>query len=646
MKKSWYSIKALADNSAVLTIFDDIGAFGVTAAQFIQDLANLGNIQRLTIQINSQGGSVQDGVAIYNAIKQHPASVTVEIPGWALSIASFIAMAGDTIRMAGNGLLMLHNPWVGATGDAKELRKTADVLDKTREALLSAYARSGKSRAEIITLLDAETWFTADEALAAGFVDEVQSNDLPIAASFNSSRFTLPPRFSQKGNTIMNMQANNQTADEIRAAALAADVQRRSEINYSFGKFKDREGVPALQAACASDVQCSAQAADLKLLAHLGKDATPVMGNRFAPEDFDPQARRGGDFAEACTQSLLIRAGVRVENPSPLVRDVERMNITAMAENILSMNGKRSSGLGRADIIKAALTTSDFPELLANTAGKAMMLGYDNEPTTHAIWTGEKEVANFKEQSFVALSEAPGLLEVAEGGEYTHGSFGEAAEKFTIKTFGRMLNITRQALINDDLQAFTAMPAAFGSSARRTEADLVYAKLTGAPVMSDTKTLFHADHGNLAATGAALSADSLGVARAAMRRQKGIAGTSHVDPQPRFLIVPVSLENKAEILLSSMMLVGASNNTDNLQWIRNLTLVADPRLDDVSETAWYLAASPNQLDTIVRAYLAGQARPFFEEELEFSRDATSIKCRLDFGCGVIDYRGLYKNPGA
>lgn len=644
MKKSWYSIKALAGNAAALTIFDDIGAFGVTATQFIQDIANLGSIQNLTIQINSQGGSVQDGVAIYNAIKQHPARVTVEINGWALSISSFIAMAGDRICMASNGLLMLHNPWISAAGDAAELRKTADVLDKTREALISGYSRSGKSRAEIIALLDAETWFTADEALAAGFADEVQSSGQP-AASFNSNRFTIPPRLL-KGNTVMNMQANNQTANEIRAAALAADAQRRSEISASFRKFKDRADVAELQAACERDHTISAQAADLKLLAILGKDCSPVMGNTYVAGDFDPQSRRGNDFKEACTQSLLIRAGVRVENPSPLVRDVERLNITAMAENILSMNGKSHSGFGRADIIKAALTTSDFPELLANTAGKAMMLGYDNEPTTHQIWTGEKDVADFKEKSFVALSEAPGLLEVAEGGEYKHGAFGEAAEKFSIKTFGRMLTITRQALINDDLQAFTAMPAAFGSSARRTEADLVYAKLTGAPVMSDTKTLFHANHGNLAASGTALSVDSLGAARAAMRRQKGIKGESHLDPQPRFLIVPVVLESKAEAMLNSLVLYGASNAVENLQWIRNLTLVSDPRLDDVSETAWYLAASPTQLDTIVRAYLAGQARPYYEEQIEFAKDGMGVKCRLDFACGVINFRGLYKNPGA
>jgi ATP-dependent protease ClpP protease subunit len=644
MTKTWYNIKALNSSAAVLTIFAEIGSFGVTAAQFVQDLTNLGSITDLTVKINSPGGSVSDGVAIFNALKASPAQVQVEIDGWALSIASFIAMAGDKITMANNSLLMIHNPWATAAGNAADLRKMADVLDKTRDTLLSGYGRSGKSEADLIALLDAETWFDAEEALAAGFIDEIITVATPIAAGFDSNKFNVPSRYLSKGNTVSATTTPAPT-DAVRAHILAQDTARRNEIASTFKSFANHEGVAALQATCQNDVNCSVLDANAKLLAHLGGGASPVAG-RYIPDGAAGINNRSADFQEACVQSLLIRAGVRVTDPSPMVRDVERMNITAMAENILSMNGKRASGMGRADVIKAAMSTSDFPQLLANTAGKALMLGYENEPTTHAIWTAEKEVANFKPQTFAALSEAPGLLEVPEGGEYKRGAFGEGAETFSIKTFGRVLEITRQALINDDLEAFTQMPAAFGSSARRKEADLVYAKLTGNTVLSDNNALFHAEHGNLAAAGAALSVESLGAARSAMRRQKGRAGEGHIDPQPRFLIVPVTLESKAESILSSLVLAGAMNDTSNLQWIRNLTLVADPRLDDVSETAWYLAASPTQLDTIVRAYLAGQARPFYEEELEFMRDTMGIKSRLDFGCGVIDYRGLYKNPGA
>lgn len=421
--------------------------------------------------------------------------------------------------------------------------------------------------------------------------------------------------------------------------------KREEEIREAFRTGR-AAGLDDLRDRCLGDPDCSLEIARERILNALAnRDAETVITSRGA--DFYSQGeQRTHDFAEACQQSLQIRSGLRIANPLSQVRDVERMDLCTMAESFLNMAGKRTRGLDRASLFRAAMGATDFPLLLANTAGKSLQLGYQNEATTHQIWTGEKEVQNFKPQSFVKLSEAPGLLEVQEHEEYKHGVFGEAAETFSVKTYGRIFTITRQALINDDLGAMTNLPAAFGSSARRLEADQVYAKLTGAPVMSDGKALFHVDHNNLAATGAVLSVASLGAARAAMRRQKGIQGASYIDPQPRFLIVPVGLESTAEALLSSMVLYGATNNTDNLAWIRNLTLVADPRLDDVSATAWYLAASPAQIDHIVRAYLAGQGRPYYEQNLEFESDGLAIKSRLDFGVGVIDYRGLFRNPGA
>lgn len=239
--KKWYSINAQSENSAILSIFDDIGAYGVTAAQFIKDLESLGGVKNLTVKINSQGGNVQDGVAIYNALKQHPANVITEVNGWALSIASFIAMAGDTARMSSNGLLMIHNPWMSTTGDAAELRKSADVLDKTREALISGYLRSGKTRAELIALLDAETWFNADEAIKAGFIDEIQGGDPSISASIKSSKFSIPSRFLLQGKNQMNTQVTNPSIDEIKAAAIAAENERRKDIKRNFFHYVIRQ---------------------------------------------------------------------------------------------------------------------------------------------------------------------------------------------------------------------------------------------------------------------------------------------------------------------------------------------------------------------------------------------------------------------
>jgi HK97 family phage major capsid protein len=190
----WYDIKARAnaagEKAAEVFIFGDIGESwwgeSVTAADFVKEVAAL-DVDALTVRINSYGGSVSDGLAIYNALRRHKAAVTISIDGVAMSIASLIAMAGDTVEMAENAILMIHAPWGGLMGNSKEMRDYADVLDKMAGAMASSYcARSGKSIDDMLALLtDGEDHFyTAEEALAEGFVTHVTSA-LAIAASAN-----------------------------------------------------------------------------------------------------------------------------------------------------------------------------------------------------------------------------------------------------------------------------------------------------------------------------------------------------------------------------------------------------------------------------------------------------------------------------
>lgn len=637
--KSWFEIRAVG-KSASIAIYDVIGQGGVTAQSFINQLSSFKDIAVINLNLSSEGGSVSDGIAIYNALKGHPAKVNVFIGGWALSMGSFIAMAGDYVEMAENSLMMIHNAWGIASGDANELRKVADVYEMATKTMINGYAaKSKKSTEEIKNLLDAETWFTAQDALSNGFIDSV-SPSVQMAATLDIGKFNPPEKM--KG-FIMQQQSNSiNTQDNQASSILSTDLLRRQSIRQSFAKFQDNDGAKALQQACEDDPKCTVEVANQRLLQVLGQGSSPIAGNYFLSTD-DTRER---DFVAAVRDSFLIRAGLRVVEPSPMAQDVQRLGILGVAERMLSMRGQSLVGKSRADIIKAVHTTSDFTLLLANTAGKALRLGYENESGSHTIWTAEKEVADFKKQSMVALSEAPNLLEVPEGSEYKSGSFGESAEEFAVKTYGRVFEITRQALINDDIGAFTSLPAAFGGAARRLEADLVYEKLLSTKNLSDGKQLFHADHGNLAPSGAALSLTSLGLARAAMRKQKGIKGVQYLDPVPRFLIVPVALETVAEQLISSLVDPSKSNDTTNVQWVRNLTVVADPRLDSSSETTWYLAASPMQVEGIVRAYLSGQVRPYYEVEEQFNRDVTTIKSRIDVTVGTIDYRALYKNPGA
>jgi ATP-dependent Clp endopeptidase proteolytic subunit ClpP len=199
--RSWYKIKAAAKASepdAVdVLIYDEISMWGVSAQDFVKDLQGV-TAKTINLRINSPGGSVFDGTAIFNALKAHPAKVVAHIDGVAASIASIIALAGDEVRMSPNAFFMIHNPWGFSIGDAAEMRKMADVLDKIGGTLAKTYAdKCGKPVSEVQDLMDSETWMTADEAKDAGFVDCIDGEDdedEDLKAKFDLSGFRNAPK--------------------------------------------------------------------------------------------------------------------------------------------------------------------------------------------------------------------------------------------------------------------------------------------------------------------------------------------------------------------------------------------------------------------------------------------------------------------
>jgi len=177
---------AAKDGVGEIFIFDDIGegffSDGVTPKSFAADLKALGAVRTLNIFINSSGGSVFDGVAIFNQLKRHGARKVVFIDGIAASIASVIAMAGDEINIAANGFIMIHEPFTMAMGSAAEFRKVADQLDKINDTIINTYAaRTGTPENTIADLMAVETWMNAEEAIELGFADNI-SDEVEIAA--------------------------------------------------------------------------------------------------------------------------------------------------------------------------------------------------------------------------------------------------------------------------------------------------------------------------------------------------------------------------------------------------------------------------------------------------------------------------------
>jgi ATP-dependent protease ClpP protease subunit len=212
--KSWYNIRANG-REVQIDLMEDIGAFGVNAKAFRDDLKMVGETEPLHVHINSDGGDIIEGNEIYNALIEHKGEVRVTIGALAASIASVIAMAGDEIEIAENGMLMIHNPWTMLVGDSEELRKVAKTLDDFKAGIVKAYQRqTNLSQAEISALMSDETWFTAEEAEQLGFVDSITPGDkadTERAKNFNVGRFRNSAAFRNQlleGNNKLKTKEN------------------------------------------------------------------------------------------------------------------------------------------------------------------------------------------------------------------------------------------------------------------------------------------------------------------------------------------------------------------------------------------------------------------------------------------------------
>lgn len=229
----WFEVKNQTVEAADIYIYDEITEYipSSSAKGVVAQLNNLKAVPELNVRINSPGGSVFEGVAIYNALVRHPGTVIVHVDGIAASIASVIAMAGKEIRMADNAMMMIHNPMCLAFGEAAEMRKQADVLDQIKETIINVYAaRTGRTREKLAKMMDEETWFTAKEAVEAKMAD-TSVKAMKLAAKFDITKqafnktpaiLTAPPPVEQP---ISSTTPTNRHSRERRLALLEREVK-------------------------------------------------------------------------------------------------------------------------------------------------------------------------------------------------------------------------------------------------------------------------------------------------------------------------------------------------------------------------------------------------------------------------------------
>ncbi|KKL86681.1 hypothetical protein LCGC14_1942310, partial [marine sediment metagenome] len=325
-----------------------------------------------------------------------------------------------------------------------------------------------------------------------------------------------------------------------------------------------------------------AQAIDLH--AAQRRETAPVEQIDGRVELGQDRARTG--MVDGVRNALMHRADPGRNALEDVGRPFAGRTLMEMARRALELRGVKTDGLSKRMIAGIALgleqragmhSTSDFPLILADVAGKTLRRAYDEAPQTFAAWARRTTLPDFKQAKRTQLGEAPTMPVVLEGAEYTYGTIGEGREVYNLITYGRKFALTRQTLINDDLDAFTRLPMMFGRAARDLESNLVYDHFLSNPDMGDSVALFHADHSNVG-TGV-ISISSIGAGRTAMRKQTGLDGAQKINAAPRFLLVPASLETIAQQFVAQIAPDAAGNVNP---FAGNLTPIVEPRLDDES----------------------------------------------------------------
>ncbi|MEB3417029.1 prohead protease/major capsid protein fusion protein [Salipiger marinus] len=380
-------------------------------------------------------------------------------------------------------------------------------------------------------------------------------------------------------------------------------------------------------------------------------EVTPEDARRAA---FEAMQRRSATTATRTTRATITadhtdpaviatRAGEALfarSHPDHQLTDAARpyanFSFVDLARDCLQRSGGSFTGLAADTVITRALhTTSDFPLILGDAVNRELRRAYEAAPSAVRQVARQTTARDFRAKRALQFGTGPDLKKVGESGEFQRGTIQEAAEGYSVETFGRIFAISRQALVNDDLGAFTQIPAKLGDAARAFEAQQLVDKLTENPAMSDGIAVFHADHHNLTAAFADPSLASLAAGRLAMRRQKGLAGEL-INAAPRFVVVPPELEVAAEQALAEI----AATKTADVNPFDNLTLLVEARLTNAEQ--WYITADPATIDGLEYAYLEGAPGPQVETRQGFEVDGVQMKVRLDFGCGWIDHRGWHR----
>jgi hypothetical protein len=504
--------------------------------------------------------------------------------------------------------------------------------------------QNAKARAEINQPLTRKEESNMDPKIRA----MLEAKGLPATATEDEAIAFMGKLEVKQETTTETDQEKAAKEEKIRAEATGKERDRIREIDALCQRYDCADMARELIIAGRDVVD--AQRAVLDKIHEKSRASNPGAGVII------PGVEQINKFRAAAEDALMLRSGRTVEKPAPGSSELRGYTLPELARECLRVMGKDHRGSVK-EMVGRALTSSDFPNILANIANKSMQQGWDTAQETWPVWTGEGSVSDFKIHSDNGLSELDDLEEIPDSGEIKLGGFAEKApETYKIGSFGRKFKVTRVMIINDDMRAFTELPAKRTEAANRKIGDIVYGIVISNGNMGDGHAIFDATHhSNDAVSGVkgVVGVTTIAAGILAMGTHKDIAGKRRLNIPAKFFLAPKALEGSAEVFFRSEKF--ADTNTiatdSSLAATRTnpyagsyFTRVYEPRLDDDSPNAWYLVGPKGK--TVKVVFLNGQKGPVLEmNQPGFSVEGFEYAVVIDVGAYAQDYRGLYRNEG-
>ena len=435
-----------------------------------------------------------------------------------------------------------------------------------------------------------------------------------------------------------DIEAERRAAAEAERQRIAAihDIATRADLGGEFIRTHTESGatIEAVRSAALDQV--------------LSNSARESM----ASSDAGPSSARNDGASAHVTrdegETLVNRMAAAIESrasatdPTPDAAEFRGMSLVEMARHFAPASHRNAAA---PTVVSEALSVpstrahgvSDFAAALGGAGQRRLLAAYNEAPQTFRPFVNQIEVPDFRKVERIQVAASAALKHVPEGAEISRGSVGERKETYGLASYARIIGLTRQAIINDDLGAFDDVAAGFAAQARGLETQLVYAVLSGNPEMSDENKLFSAEHGNLAQA-SAVNVEAISSARALMRKQRSADGVP-LNIAPAFLIVSPDNETAADRIVAPIVAQQADNvNT----FAGRLTVISDGALEGGD---FFVAARPTPASRVVEiAYLSGARGVQSEQRQAFNYDAVEIKATLDFAAAPVDYRGMVKVP--